>query len=126
VGYSVENLARLGLQKNLLPDGCRNEDGSYTFNDLASMRTGKAASFTVNFEGDEYTGEYRGLAVIKAGKKTGLQKMGVTGFTSLRRNGEEILRFQEPTDVFVERKAKEVKLIIADKTGKKKPLINKL
>lgn len=126
VGYSVENLPRLGLQKNLLPNGCRNEDGSYTFNDLASMRTGKAASFTVNFEGDEYTGEYRGLAVIKAGKKTGLQKMGVTGFTSLRRNGEEILRFQEPTDVFVERKAKEVKLIIADKTGKKRPVINKL
>jgi len=126
VGYSVENLPKLGLQKNLLPDGCRNEDGSYTFNDLASMRTGKAASFTVNFEGDVYTGEYRGLAVIKAGKKTGLQKMGVTGFTSLRRNGEEILRFQEPTDVFVERKAKEVNLIIADKPGKKKPVINKL
>lgn len=126
VGYSVENLPKLGLQKNLLPDGCRNEDGSYTFNDLASMRTGKAASFTVNFEGDIYTGEYRGLAVIKAGKKTGLQKMGVTGFTSLRRNGEDILRFQEPTDVFIERKAKGVNLIIADKTGKKKPVINKL
>ncbi|MEA3425032.1 MAG: hypothetical protein U9R46_02175 [Bacteroidota bacterium] len=126
IGYSVEGLPKLGLQKNLLPDGCRNADGSYTFNDLVAMRTGKAATFRVNFEGDEYTGEYRGLAVIKAGKKSGLQKMGATGFTSLHRNGEEILRLEEPADIFIEKNDKGTQLIIADKNARKKPVVNKL
>jgi len=73
VGYSIDGLAKLGLSKNLLPNGCKNEDGSYTFNDLNSMRTGNPASFEVNFNGAVYTGQYRGIAVIKA-DQSGLKK----------------------------------------------------
>ena len=126
VGYSVDNLAKLGLQKNLLPDGCRNEDGSYVFNDLTSMRTGNAATFSVNFSGDEYTGQYRGLAVIKADKKTGLKKLSATGFSQLTKNGQVIFSLKEPADVYIEKGEKGVKIILADKNKSLKPLVNKL
>ena len=90
------------------------------------MRTGNAATFKVNFEGDTYTGQYRGLAVIKAAKKTGLKKLAATGFSQLTRNGQVIFSVKEPTDVFIERNDKDVKIILADKTKKLVPMVNKL
>ena len=125
LGYSVDKIASLGLQKNLLQDGCRNEDGSYTFNDLVSMRTGNAATFKVNFDGAEYTGKYRGLSAIKA-DKTGLKKLSATGFSELTRNGQVVFSLSTPADVFIEKKNGEVKIILADKSKKIKPTINKL
>lgn len=125
-GYSIDNLPRLGIQKNILPDGCRNEDGSYVFNDLGSMRTGNAATFTVSFDGELYIGQYRGLAAIKANKITGIQKLAATGLQELTRNGKTILRFNKPVDVFIEKKDGVAKMIIADGKRSIKPVINKL
>jgi hypothetical protein len=122
--YSVEDLSKLGLQKNLLPDGCRNEDGSYVFNDLNSMRTGTPATFKVNFGTDQYTGQYRGLAVIKADKD--LKKLSATGFSELTKNGQVVFSLKEPADVYIIKNEKETQIILADKTKTIKPLINKL
>lgn len=125
LGYSVDKISSLGLQKNLLADGCKNEDGSYTFNDLVSMRTGNAATFKVNFDGEEYTGQYRGLSVIKA-DKTGLKKLSATGFNQLTRNGKVVFSLPTPADVFIEKKNGELKIILADRSKQIKPTVNKL
>jgi len=125
-GYSIEKLAELGLQKNLLPDGCKNEDGSYTFTDRPSLISGAIASFSVSFGGDVYTGQYKGLSVIKANKQSGLIKLAATGCQELTKNGKVMLRFPEPVDVFIERKDKKMHMIIADSRHTIKPLINKL
>lgn len=126
LGYSIDKIAALGLQKNLLPDGCKNEDGSYTFNDLTSLRSGNAATFTINVDGDVYSGLYRGLAVIKVAKQSGVQKLAATGFSQLIKNGQVIFSLQNPADVFIEKKSGEVKIILADKSKKLKPTVNKL
>ncbi len=123
-GYSVENLSKLGLQKNLLSDGCKNEDGSYVFTDFNSLMGDKIAQFNVNIDGDNYSGLYKGLAVIKADKKNGLTKFGANGFKELKRNGKTILSFQAPVDIFVSRI--NGKLNITVKDSSKLPLINKL
>jgi hypothetical protein len=125
-GYSIENLSKLGLQKNLLPDGCKNEDGSYTFNDRNSLITSSIASFSVVLDGETYTGQYKGLVVIKANKKSGIQKFAAAGCKELTRNGQVILSFKEPVDVFVERNSQGLKITIADNNKTIKPLINKL
>jgi hypothetical protein len=124
VGYSVAGLAKLGLNKNLLPNGCRNEDGSYTFNDLNSMRTGTAASFEVNLNGAIYTGQYRGIVVIKT-DKTGAIKLAATGLSELKKNGQPILQFETPVDVFVDKTGGQNKMTIADGQKKIKPLVSK-
>lgn len=125
-GYSIDGLTKLGLKKDLLPDGCRNADGSYVFNDRASLISDAVASFSVSFEGDVYTGKYKGLAVIKATKKAGLQKLSATGCSELTKNGKIVLQFAAPVDVFIERKNNAIQMVIADGQHKIKPLINKL
>ena len=125
-GYSIDNLSKLGLQKNILPNGCKNEDGSYTFNDRNSLISESIASFTVVLDGETYTGQYKGLAVIKAGKKSGIQKFAATGCKELTRNGQVILSFKEPVDVFIERNNQGLKMTIANNNKAIKPLINKL
>lgn len=124
-GYSIDKLPELGLHKNLLPDGCRNADGSYVFNDRNSLISDAVASFSVSFESNAYTGTYKGLAVIKA-DKTGLQKFAATGCKELTQNGKLVLQFAEPTDIFIERKNGKINLTIADGKHQTKPLINKL
>ena len=126
VGYDIEGLSKLGLKKNILPDGCKNEDGSYVFTDLHSLRTNQLASFSVNIDGDRYTGEYKGLVVLSADKKTGVKKFAAAGCKSLSRNGKVVLSFSEPVDFYVEKKKGILMMTIADGTKSCKPLINEL
>ena len=125
-GYSVESLSRLGLFKNLLPDGCKNEDGSYIFIDRNSLITDALAKFSVNMGGDLYSGTYKGIILLAADKKRGLYKLAVAGLKELRRNGEVILSFKVPVDVFAEKVEGQTTLTLADPTRKVVPLVNKL
>lgn len=125
IGYSIDALSKLGLQKNLLPDGCKNEDGSYVFNDNPSLRTAAIATFTVTIDGDIYKGQYKGLAVISADKKSGIKKFGATGLKELTRNGKVILSFKDPVDVFVTKQDQQIKMILADGTKTIQPMISK-
>jgi hypothetical protein len=126
VGYNINQLSKLGLTKNFLPDGCKNEDGSYVFTDLNSLRTDQPASFSVSINGDRYVGEYKGIAIISADKKTGIKKFAAAGCKSLSRNGQVVLSFSKPVDIYVEKKNGAMQMTIADGTKSCKPLINKL
>jgi hypothetical protein len=126
VGYSVDNISMLGITKNKLPDGCKNEDGSYVFNDMPSLRTNSTATFTLNIDDDLFTGQYKGIAVINVNKMSGVKKLVATGFTELRKNGKVILSFNEPVDLFVTKVGGKLQMILADPSNKIKPLVNKL
>ena len=125
-GYSVEDLPMLGIAKNRLADGCKNEDGSYVFNDNPSLRTNSTANFTLEADDDIFTGQYKGIAVISLDKKSGVKKLAATGFSELRKNGKVILSFKEPVDLFVTKTGGKLKMILADPSNKIKPLVNKL
>ncbi len=125
-GYSVDALPQLRISKNLLPDGCKNEDGSFVFTDESSLRTDKISSFSVNLDGDLYTGKYKGLAIIAADKKSGLKKLAAAGFSELTHNGKPILAFKDPVDIFIEKVNGQYKITVADPSKSVLPLINKL
>ena len=125
-GYSLEALPKLGLSKNLLPDGCKNEDGSYVFIDRNSLITDVMATFRVNLDGDDYSGSYKGIAIIAADKKLGLHKLAAAGMKELRRNGEIILSFKNPVDLFIQKMNGQTILTIADPDQRIVPLVNKL
>jgi hypothetical protein len=126
LGYSVDNISMLGITKNKLPDGCKNEDGSYVFNDMPSLRTNSTATFTLNVDDDLFTGQYKGIAVINVSKMSGVKKLAASGFTELRKNGKVILSFKEPVDLFVTKVGGKLQMILDDPTNKIKPLVNKL
>ena len=125
-GYSVETISKLGLNKNLLPDGCKNEDGSFVFIDRNSLITDALATFIVSLEGNKYSGTYKGIAVLAADKKNGLSKLAVAGLKELKLNGQTILSFTRPVDVFAEKREGHTTLTLADPTHKIMPLVNKL
>lgn len=93
---------------------------------MPSLRTNSIASFTVNIDGDIFTGQYKGLAIIDADKNRGVKKLAATGFKELRLNGKVILNFEKPIDIFVTRQDGKMKMVLADSTQTIKPMINKL
>ncbi|MDP4284874.1 MAG: hypothetical protein Q8891_10640 [Bacteroidota bacterium] len=125
-GYSIGNLSELGLQKNKLPDGCKNEDGSYVFTNFNSLIAGSDTTFSVDIDGDTYSGSYKGLAIISADKKSGLKKFAANGFKELSKNGKVILGFKDPVNVFITRQNGKVNVIVKDSTHSIQPLIDKL
>ncbi len=124
--YSVADLPKLGIQKNFLPDGCENEDGSFVFTDLPSLKSDSLATFQVNIDGDDYAGQYKGLAIIKADDKTGINEFAAHGFKNLSKNGKVLLSFRDPVDIFLVKQAGHWNMTLADSTQAVKPMINKL
>ena len=115
--YSIDEIPKLGISKNGIENGCKNEDGSYTFTSYNSLKSNQPNTFSVNIDGDNYTGNYIGMAAIDANKQTGIKKFAANGFTELKKNEKTILRFESPTDILLEGN----KLIIADKKKMLKP-----
>jgi hypothetical protein len=124
-GFYVDRIPELGLTRNAVAGGCKNEDGSYIFTDIASLRKSRLVSFNVTFGQDVYTGDYTGFAAIAVDPKQGLQKLACAGFSELKKNGVTLLKLEQPADIFVEKQDAGYKITIADKEINKLT-INKL
>lgn len=114
IGYSLENVARLGIPANRLDDGVSNEEGSFTFTNTASLESDQPSMFRFEYKGNLYTGQYKGLAAVKLDTNGNLQKLAATGFSSLQKNGKEIFQLTKEADVFFESGKKGPKVMIAD------------
>ncbi|HEY4063081.1 MAG TPA: hypothetical protein VGM30_14345 [Puia sp.] len=126
-GYSVAGLPGLGIQKTLLPDGCKTEDGAYVFTDIGSLNGPGSAGFVLDLPGGgRYTGQYKGLIALSFDKAGGVRKLAAAGLTELKKGDRVLLRFDHPTDVFFTAAGKGGKLIIADAEGRTRPVVDKL
>ena len=125
-GFSVNSISQLGITKNAIAGGCKNEDGSYTFTDYGSLFSDKISRFSVNIEGDRYEGAYKGIALLLADKKTGYIKLSSSGLKELKKNDNTVLSFEKPTGLYVSGKKGTLKFMLEDSTQTLKPLINKL
>ena len=99
--YSLENTAKLGIAKNELKDGVANDPGTFTFTSIESLQENKPATFSFTYLGNTFSGTYKGLAVIKIDQKGELQKLAATAFSSLHKNGKEILHLSDEADLFL-------------------------
>jgi len=112
--FDIDQIPKLGVSKNLLPNGCRNEDGSYVFTDLPSLKDAQPASFEVTLEGSTYSGLYHGLAAIKADRHGDLEKFAAAGFQELRRDGKVLFKLDQPADLFITRNNGSYEAVIDD------------
>ncbi|HWS01518.1 MAG TPA: hypothetical protein VN249_12935, partial [Prolixibacteraceae bacterium] len=124
--FSVDRLPDLGLTRNAVAGGCKNEDGSYVFTDISSLRKNKAKLFKLSFGQDVYSGDYTGFAAISADPLLGLQKLACSGFSELKKNGATILKLEHPGDIFIEKQNNIYKITIAGQKGTNQILINRL
>ena len=123
--YSLDNVAKLGIEKNVLTDGVMNEPGTYTFTNAESLQSNTPASFSFTWHGDTYTGKYKGLATIKIDADGKLQKLAATAFSSLLKNGKPMVSPSKEADVFISVKDGVAQAVIADETKSVKLVFNK-
>lgn len=116
IGYSMENVARLGIPPNQLEDGVTNEEGSFTFTNTASLTDDQPAIFRFAYKDKLYTGRYKGLAAVKLDAQGNIQKLAATGFTVIQQNGKDLLRLSKEADVFIKAEKTGIKATIADPT----------
>ena len=124
--FSVNHIQDLGLTRNAIAGGCKNEDGSYVFTDISALRKNKSTTFRVSFGQDVYSGIYTGFAAISADSLQGLQKLACAGCSELKKNGITILKLEQPGDIFVEKVGKEYQLTITGPKENNQLLINEL
>ena len=98
--WSIDNAAKLGVPKNELTDGVSNGPGTYTFTSIESLQKNQPATFSFKYYGNTFTGTYKGLVAIQIDNKGNLQKLAATAFSSLLKNGKEILHLSGEADVF--------------------------
>ncbi len=120
--FSIERIPGLGIQKNTVEGGCKNEDGSFVFTDNHSLNSEAAASFSITGGQNTYVGHYKGLAAIQLDEKGNLLKLAAGGFSSLTKNGKEILHLTKAADIFLVRENGKWDVRIAD-TAKSDKLI---
>jgi len=54
-------------------------------------------------------------ALIDADRKSGLKKFSAKGFTELKRNGQIILSFRYPVDIYIEKQNNKYQICLVDK-----------
>ncbi|MEI7830631.1 MAG: hypothetical protein WCI31_12725 [Prolixibacteraceae bacterium] len=124
--FSIRDIHKLGIEKNAIKGGCRNEDGSIVFTDIKSLRNQSSTSFSINSGKNNYEAKYIGFAAILADPVKGLQKFAATGFSELRKNGEVILKLEHPADIYLEKQHDVYQITIADQPESNKLIVDKL
>jgi len=124
--FSVRKLSNLGIHKNAIVGGCKNEDGSYVFTDIKSLRNNSSKTSEINVNGDVYSADYCGFFAISADSGNGLKKITGTGLREVRKNGVIILKLNHPADIYIEKQNQIYRITIADQTRTNQLLINKL
>jgi len=124
--FSIRKIPNLGIRKNAVAGGCKNEDGSIVFTDIESLRNKKSKTFKMLVNQDVYSGEYIGFAAIYANPDNGLEKFACSGFKELKKNGATILKTEYPADIFIEKKNNEYLVTIADPEGTNKLVVDNL
>lgn len=106
VGFSVEGIAKLGVQKSALRDlGGELEDGSVILTDLESLRGGESKSFDVEVNGHRFSGSYRGVFALKSDAEGTLEKVACGACSELRRDGRLVVKLKHPADLVLKREA---------------------
>ncbi len=114
--FNLDNIEKLGIPKNELTDGVENEAGAFTFTNVESIQSNIPATFSFDWHGNTFSGDYKGLAAIKVDAAGNLQKLAATSFGSIKKNGKEMLHMSKEADVFISIENKTMTAIIADGT----------
>jgi hypothetical protein len=125
-GFSVKEMSKLGIAKNTEENGCKNEDGSFIFTDITSLRKKKPIIFSVSSGESLYSAKCHGFAAFLTDRQGGLIKFACAGFKELKLNGEIILSLDHPDDVYMERKDDCYQIILNGQEETNHFLVNKL
>ena len=125
-GFNKNKIDFLGIQPNREEGTCHNEDGSVTYTDLRSLRSGEETQFELEVDGDTWSGTFIGLAAIEADGSIGLVRYAAAGGRELSRNGKRLFELEQATDLLIERNQDGLRVELLDPTGSNRVLVNRL
>ncbi len=100
-GFSLVNVAKLGVSPDTLVDGVSNGDGSFTFTSIRSLQYNEPVNFSFEYHGNVFSGSYEGMAAIKVNNRGEVVKLAARKFGALYRNGKKIMYLSRPADLFL-------------------------
>jgi len=114
------------ILKQTIDKGCKNEDGSFVFTDIKSLRENKPTIFSAPSGERRFSVKCNGFAAILTDQQGGLIKFACTGFKELILNGEVILCLEHPAGIFVDRHDSVYQITVTGKEETNKFVVNKL
>ena len=114
--FSVNRISNLGITKNAIAGGCKNEDGSYIFTDIKSLRNNNTITSEIKVGGDVYEADYSGFFAIAADPVNGVKKFAANGLREVRRNGVIVLKMNHPAAIFAVKQNDIFRIIIDGQT----------
>lgn len=109
VGYSLENIAQLGIAKNEYKNGNRCVDGAIVYTDFQSLKENTRTDFSITIGTSVYTGKYQGFIALDANEQGEIKRFACGAFDELFCNGKSVLKIKSPADI----------VLINDKQGLK-------
>jgi hypothetical protein len=125
-GFSLKNIGYLGIAKNRVEKGCKNEDGSFVFTNTKSLRKKKQTIFSVSSGKNCYSAKCCGFAAFLTDQQGGFIKFTCAGFKELKLNGEIILSLDHPADLYVEKRDDCYQITVKGQEETNHFLVNKL
>jgi hypothetical protein len=121
--FDIQQIEKLGVQKNMLKDACLYPDSSVILTHYESMVKNKPVEFDIELNGKRFTGTYTGMLAFKvAGSE--ILKLTSTGLVSISRNNKVLLSFKNPQSLYVQRKTNQLyQMTLFDPDKKVKPAI---
>lgn len=125
IGYSLENVARLGVQKNPYTNGIRCVDGAVVQTDYVSLKENTRTDFSIHIGNNVYTGKYQGAVALDVDEEVQIKRFACGAFDELFCNGKSILKIKSPSDIVLTTDKQGVKINIVGSQKKNKVLFYK-
>jgi hypothetical protein len=101
--FDMEQIPKLGVSLNPIPNGTFLQDGSVVMSDYTSVKDKTNTEFSIRIGENEFSGSYQGVFALKADKKGRVKRMTCGNFHSLKKNGTPVLELKTPADIFLTR-----------------------
>ena len=99
IGYSLDNIAKLGIPKNEYKNGNHCVDGAVILTDYPSLKNNTRTDFSITIGENVYTGKYQGAVALDVDEQGKIKRFACGAFDELFRNGKSVLKIKSPADI---------------------------
>lgn len=103
VGYSLENVGKLGVAANPYLNGNPCRDNSVVMTDYESLKNDVQTGFSITAGDNLFTGKYQGFVALKTDKDSHLSRFAAGMCSEVYCNGRPLFKLKNPADVLIVR-----------------------
>lgn len=113
VGYSLENVGKLGVKPNPYPNGNNCVDNTVVLTDYESLKNNTQTEFSITVGNHLFTGTYQGYVAVRTDANNRLSGFAAGACGKVYCDGKLILKLKSPADIVLVRNKKEFSIIVS-------------